>query len=74
MERRLFLKTNRVENLKVVIFENVSAFYAVVSSGKTNTLFLTLNHTLNDDEENNGCYSSDFSSYFNPAAPSQKDQ
>ena len=42
MERRLLLKTRRVENLTVGIFEKVSAFYAVVSSRKTNTLFINL--------------------------------
>ena len=63
MERRLLLKTRRVENLTVGIFEKVSAFYAVVSSRKTNTLFMTLSHMLNN-QQNNGCYSADFSSFF----------
>ena len=65
-EGRSCLKTHRVENLMVVILhilQNVSAFYAVVSSRKRKTLFSTLNHTLND-QQNNGCYSADISSFF----------
>ena len=47
----------------VVSLENISAFYAVVSSRKPNTLFMTMNPTLND-QQNKGCYSADTSSFW----------